>query len=205
MPYRWEQIEDYWHQLELRNQLYRRHGYDVERELQEVVTFCQPLPDRILEIGTGQGRFLMTLLRHGARVTTLDNNQKKQRLTRIAVAQENLPGQVRYIVADATRLPWRRPTFDLVVSANTLHHISNIPLVVREAARVTLPGGRLVLADFNTRGLALLASIHRREGRCHKHTRYRFASLRNYLSLSVWRTELRQTEHLNILIAEKSG
>ena len=54
---------------------------------------------------------------------------------------------VSLLEGDATALPLQDGEFDLAGSLNTLHHIARPELVVAELARVTRPGGLLLVVD----------------------------------------------------------
>lgn len=204
--------------LEERNRLYRRYGYDVEQDLRFVLAAARPLPGRILEIGTGQGRFLAALLERAARVTTVDIDRAGQRLARLNVAwarrvrghdpdskriQSCPQGRVRFVVADAARLPWPDRTFDSVVSVNALHHMTDIPGVLREIMRLVRPAGKIVLADFNARGLAILQRVHRLEGRDHERVKYRFPALARHLTALGWNARFEYGNCVTVLIARR--
>ncbi len=49
--------------------------------------------------------------------------------------------------ADAHALPWPDVTFDVVTSRIAPHHFSALPLAMREIARVTRPGGLVIIVD----------------------------------------------------------
>jgi SAM-dependent methyltransferase len=55
--------------------------------------------------------------------------------------------RVRYQVADAARIPYRTGTFDGCYCERVLQHTPDAAAVVREMARVTKPGGTIVVAD----------------------------------------------------------
>lgn len=46
-----------------------------------------------------------------------------------------------FLVAMTEELPFGSKTFDQVITANTLHHVQNLDLALREIARVLKPGG----------------------------------------------------------------
>src|SRR5215211_3128725 len=54
---------------------------------------------------------------------------------------------VTLVEGDVTALPFGDAEFDLAGSLNTLHHVSRPELVVAELARVTRPGGTLLVVD----------------------------------------------------------
>jgi ubiquinone/menaquinone biosynthesis C-methylase UbiE len=184
-----------------RNAFYREYGYNVEKNTAFVLSKALPLTGHILEIGTGKGRFLTALLGQVCRVTTIDINPQEQRFARLNVAFSRPPGRVRFMIADAAHLPWKDRTFDVVVSMNALHHIPDMPGLVDEAIRVAKPMGRIVLADFSSKGFAAMEKIHHAEGRTHEHTRYQFQDLVKRFAVRGWRAILRSRDCEDVLIA----
>jgi SAM-dependent methyltransferase len=188
-----------------RNAVYRRYGYDIDKNVAFVLSKSMPLTGRILEVGTGKGRFLGALLWHAPRVTTIDIDPKEQRFARLSIAFEKPPGKARFMIVDATHLPWKNRTFDGVVSMNALHHITSLPLVVDEAIRVVNPAGKIVLADLNRKGFAIMERIYRHEGRTHEHARYRFQDLVEWFAARGWLAVLRSSDCQDVLVATKES
>jgi len=186
-----------------RNAVFRRHGYDPSLDTALLLDLAGPLRGRTLELGTGKGRLLAALLAQGARVTTIDIDPDEQRFARLNVAYERPLGCVRFRIADASALPWPDRTFDNVVSVDALHHMQDPARAVEEALRVVKPGGKIVLADFNARGFAILSRIHRAEGRRHERIRYRFRDLAKPFSARGWKAELHSGGCHDILIARR--
>ena len=54
---------------------------------------------------------------------------------------------VLFVEGDVTRLEFERGSFDLAGTLRTLHHVRRPELVVAELARVTRPGGRVLVID----------------------------------------------------------
>ena len=188
-----------------RDAVFRRCGYDTDRGMAFVLAQALPLSGRILEIGTGKGRFLTALLSHVSRVTTIDIDPAEQRCARLNVAYAKPPGRARFMIANAANLPWPDHSFDSVVSANALHHMKNIPRVIDEVLRVTRPAGKIALADFNTRGFAIMNKIHREEGRIHECIPYRFKDLIERFAAHGWTAVLRSDDCQAVLIAVKAS
>jgi len=187
-----------------RNAVYRRCGFDVEQHLRFVLSKTLPLPGRILEIGTGKGRFLALLLAYVSRVTTIDVDRAEQRLARLNVAYAKPSGRARFMIADAANLPWEDHSFDSVVSVNALHHMQNLPRVLDEIFRVVRLSGKIVLADFNARGFSIMEECHQHEGRIHEHVPYRFQDLVERFSVHGWTAALRPGDCQDVLIAAKA-
>ena len=55
----------------------------------------------------------------------------------------------RWLVADATALPFAVGSFDVVAFSSVLHHVPDFPAALREAVRVLRPGGRAFAFDPN--------------------------------------------------------
>ena len=160
-----------------RNAVFQRFGYDFEKSADFVLSRSLPLPGRVLEIGTGKGRFLSALLRHVPLVTTVDLDGSEQRFARLNIAFEKPRGEVRFVIADAGSLPWRERTFDSAISVNALHHMNNLPRIADELLRVVTHRGKIVLADLDEEGLAIFDSVHAQEGRTHQRTGFCFEDL----------------------------
>lgn len=96
-------------------------------------------PERILEVGCGQGDGVLFLAREfpSARVRGVDRSAEA---VRAATARVGLDpeGRVAFKHAGRRSLPYPDDFFDLVVH-------SGGPLLAREAARVLVPGGTLLL------------------------------------------------------------
>jgi ubiquinone/menaquinone biosynthesis C-methylase UbiE len=65
----------------------------------------------------------------------------------VAAAREHAPPGCTFVLGDAAALPFPYGDFDLVGCLRVLHHVARPELVVSEIARVTRPGGRILLVD----------------------------------------------------------
>jgi SAM-dependent methyltransferase len=92
-----------------------------------------PRGRRVLEIGAGPG-----LLTEWARAHRPDLRW---------VATDLLAAPWNDVVADATRLPLRSASVDHVVALDVLHHLADPSAFFAEAARVTRPGGSVVVIE----------------------------------------------------------
>jgi SAM-dependent methyltransferase len=117
-----------------------------ERELIEAR--LPPGDGRILEICCGAGRITTHLVRDGNRVVGIDINRHC-----VEVARARDGDRPRYLVGDATRLPFADGSFDIgCCLENALGVLfSRAPTAVAELIRVTRPGGR-VLLGFREQG-----------------------------------------------------
>jgi SAM-dependent methyltransferase len=95
-----------------------------------------------LDSGTGTGALAFALAPHVGEVVATDTREDYLEAGR-AMAPEN----VRFLEGDATALPFGYATFDIAGCLRLLHHVRRPELAVSELARVTRPGGRLLIAD----------------------------------------------------------
>jgi ubiquinone/menaquinone biosynthesis C-methylase UbiE len=167
----------------------RRFGYDSPAAIGFVLARALPLGPKVLEVGTGKGRFLISLARHVKSVTTVDVSAEEQRCARLNARYARVEKRIRFVLQDAGRLPWEAGTFDAAVSMNAMHHIAHFKRVLDEMVRVVRPGGKIVLADFSPRGFQILAREHREEGKTHPRERHAFPELQRLLrkrGLATW-------------------
>jgi ubiquinone/menaquinone biosynthesis C-methylase UbiE len=100
-------------------------------------------PRKALDLGCGEGRFCRMLKPHGVDVVGVDPTPQ---LIAAARARDQ---KGHYVEAPAERLPFRKATFDLVVSYLSLIDIADIQSAIAEMARVLRPGGALLIANLN--------------------------------------------------------
>jgi ubiquinone/menaquinone biosynthesis C-methylase UbiE len=99
---------------------------------------------RVLDLGSGEGRFCRMLADRGATVTGIDPIAEMIRASR-----ERGGSGDAYALAAAEALPFADAAFDLVVSYVTLVDIVDYATAIRDAARALRPGGRFVVANLN--------------------------------------------------------
>jgi ubiquinone/menaquinone biosynthesis C-methylase UbiE len=95
-----------------------------------------------LDVGTGTGALAIALAPLVGSVVGVDIVPEL-----LAEARRRSPPELRYLLADATRLPFPAASFSLVSSARTLHHLAAPARVLAEMARVLRPGGTMLVID----------------------------------------------------------
>ena len=110
--------------------------------------------DAVLDVGCSSGyltRKLAAVAGPAGQVTGVDPSEAA-----IAYARRHSPGTMTFAVGIAQDLPLADSSFDVVTCTLAIHHV---PARKREEAfgemyRVTRPGGRLLVADFDLSGQA---------------------------------------------------
>ncbi len=123
--------------------------------------------ERVVDLGTGSGRMLTLLGKKAKMSLGLDLSQNMLNIARANVTRAGLDKvELRHGDIFATRLPVG--SADLVLVHQVLHYLADPAAAVAEAARLVMPGGRLLIVDFAPHGLE-----HLREE--HQHRRLGFA------------------------------
>ena len=99
----------------------------------------------VLDVGCGTGELLRRVRANVPDAVLAGLDPVPEMLD---VAREKLSGRDDLRVGYADRLPWNAGTFDVVVSCNMFHYISEPLTALREMARVLRPTGALVLTDW---------------------------------------------------------
>ena len=112
--------------------------------------------NRVLDIGAGSGLLSIELakVRPDFHITAIDISEEMLKLARLNAARAGLTARIDFRQAPAAALPFSDSSFDLVASNTSLHLWAAPHTVFREIARVTAPGGCLLLWD-NLRSGAL--------------------------------------------------
>jgi len=108
---------------------------------------------RVLEVGCGSGIFLRAAADRGARVSGLDASPALLELARARVPEADLR------VGDLQFLPYADDAFDLVAGFNSFFFASDIVAALREARRVAVQGGVVVIQVWGRHGTCDLDAI----------------------------------------------
>ncbi|MGV9210772.1 demethylmenaquinone methyltransferase [Micromonospora sp. RB23] len=100
--------------------------------------------ERVLDVGAGTGVSTRELAQSGAYAVGADLS-----LGMLQVGKRVRP-EVPLLAGDALRLPFADASFDAVTISFALRNVNDTDAALRELARVTRPGGRLVVCEFST-------------------------------------------------------
>lgn len=111
----------------------------------QVSEVLRPRPgERVLDLAAGTGTSTVPFIRAGAWALPCDFSLGMLREGRRRHAE--LP----FTAGDALHLPFADGAFDAVTISFGLRNVADVPAALAELARVTRPGGRLVVCEFST-------------------------------------------------------
>lgn len=118
--------------------------YSTRGRLVREVLADGPVEGRlVMEIGAGSGRDLIALAQLGAKGLVLDYSPASLELVREQARAQGVA--VMLVRADATRMPFRDGAIDISFHQGLLEHFRDPLPLLRENARVTRSGGRVIV------------------------------------------------------------
>lgn len=119
-----------------------------------------PPDSRVLDVGCGQGRFLLPIARGAQRGFVVGCDIAPGVLSELArtLVRDQLPAIV--LIADAQALPFLDASFDVVMANHMLYHVEDIALAVGEGARVLGSGGVFVATTNGRGGMTEMHDLH---------------------------------------------
>lgn len=109
--------------------------------------------DRVLDLAAGTAVSTSELARSGAWCVAADFS--------VGMLLAGKARAVPKVAGDATRLPFSDQTFDAVTISFGLRNVVDREAALREMARVTRPGGRLVVCEFSTPTNPLFGTVYK--------------------------------------------
>jgi ubiquinone/menaquinone biosynthesis C-methylase UbiE len=98
--------------------------------------------ERVLDVGAGTGAFAYAVAPKVREVVAVEQDEELA-----ARAREDTPPNVQVVVGDGEHLSLEPFSFDLAGCLRVLHHTRRPELMVAELARMTRPGGTILVAD----------------------------------------------------------
>ncbi len=98
---------------------------------------------KILDIAAGTGSSTRPLVDGGADVIALDFSKGM-----IEIGKKK-HRDIKFVQGDALNIPFEDNSFDVTTISFGLRNTSNVNLALKDALRVTKPGGRIVIAEFS--------------------------------------------------------
>jgi SAM-dependent methyltransferase len=121
----------------------------------------RPRPgNRILDVGCGEGLAEVSIGRlqvSQVRLVGVDLEPAKAAAARRETTSHNQ--RASFAAGDACRLPFRAGAFDATFCVAVLQYVADVAAGVGEIARVTAPGGRVVIVEPDNAGRDLYSSV----------------------------------------------
>lgn len=108
---------------------------------------------RVLDLAAGTAVSTVELTKSGAWCVAADFS--------VGMLAAGAARDVPKVAADATRLPFADDVFDAVTISFGLRNVVDTQAALREMARVTRPGGRLVVCEFSTPTNGQFATVYK--------------------------------------------
>ena len=140
--------------LRLRKESFAIHGGDGRQLVPgrswaawaRVLGFLLP-PVRVADLGCGEGYLSIEAARWASRVVAVDRS--KQVLARARdLAKRRGVRNILWKQGDLERLPLADRSVDVVLLSQALHHAADPARALGEAARILVPGGRVLVLDL---------------------------------------------------------
>jgi ubiquinone/menaquinone biosynthesis C-methylase UbiE len=135
----------------LKNSEFRIQNSETQQATDDPSAFCilNSALD-VLDLGTGTALIPIQLCKSfpDCRIMAADAAVSMLELARYNVEVNSLTERIELAHIDAKRLPFGDAMFDVVMSNSIIHHIPEPIGVLREAVRVTKPGGLLFFRDL---------------------------------------------------------
>jgi ubiquinone/menaquinone biosynthesis C-methylase UbiE len=98
--------------------------------------------EHVLDVGSGVGAFAFAVAPRVRTVVAVEQDEALAERTRA-----DAPPNVEVVVADGERLAFEPYSFDVSACVRVLHHTRRPEVMVAELARMTKPGGTILVAD----------------------------------------------------------
>jgi arsenite methyltransferase len=106
--------------------------------------------ERVVDVGSGPGLLAAEMAAQvgpAGRVVGLDLSDSMLALSRERRGDLATSKCLRFLKADAARLPFADGTFDVAVSTQVYEYVPDVPAALAEVYRVLCPGGRVLILD----------------------------------------------------------
>lgn len=148
--------------LRLRKENFDTHGSPDTRDARQLVpgrswaAWSRALglllpPLKVADLGCGEGYLTIEAARFAARVIAVDRSAVVLDRAK-GLARRRRVSNVIWKLGELDKLPIRDETVDVALLSQALHHAHDPARAVSEAARITKPGGRVLVLDLRTHG-----------------------------------------------------
>lgn len=102
----------------------------------------------VADLGAGEGDLSLLLARFAKSVVAVDQSQAMLREVKRRAKEAGLSASVKTAEGDLESLPLKSASVDAAFLSQALHHAAQPEKAIREAARITKPGGQVIVLDL---------------------------------------------------------
>ncbi len=147
----------YWKELYTREGVFSETIRDRQAAVLDWIDSLALAPgSQVLEIGCGAGFLAVALAQRGLRVHAIDSADAMVELARRHAAESGVTDVLSVDAGDVYALAFEDGSFDLVIALGVIPWLERVELAIQEMARVTRPGGHVILTTANRVGLVNL-------------------------------------------------
>lgn len=119
-------------------------------EVEKILSGSRIQGKNILDLGCGSGGVTISLCRDfGAqKITGIDIEEPVCEIAKKRVEEFDLGKKIKIIRVEPGTLPFNNNEFDIVFSKDSMVHIKNKELIIKEISRVLKPGGKFLASDW---------------------------------------------------------
>jgi len=189
--------------LEKRLLVYKKQGLDFLKSREFILEKAAMSKRKVLDVGTGRGLTAICLAEVGHMVTSIDVEEEMLRIAALNIAYKDLSHKIYLNKMDGYSMSFNNESFGAVFMVEAVHHVDKIEVILEEINRVLISGCKIVLSDFNKRGMGIVDKVHRREG--HKHMNFSTGpqKVRKWLNKKGYKVDNYNKNCHWVIVAEK--
>lgn len=183
-------------------------GFDTVEAREVCARTAELCPeDLVLDVGTGSGWMAIVLARAGMRVVSFDVDAGAIERARDRARAEGSAvfDRITFLRADAGNVPVGEARLAAAFSFDSMHHMPDCAMALREMRRVCRPGGTVVVADLNERGLAAVRAVVGMNGEEHYENACRLDLIGRLMGRCCGHAERHDLDFVTVFVVRKAG
>ena len=140
-------------------------SFGFDRSWRRELCRCLPQPQKlkILDLATGTGDVLLTLVQDSTRIqsaTGIDLAEEMLNVGRAKIKRQGLDNKIQLQRGDVNQVPFADNHFDAITIAFGIRNVANPIIVLKEMFRCAKPSGRALVLEFSLPKNLLWRSLH---------------------------------------------